>query len=146
MDAATQKVLAENKTIRIMYECFMELFKDEKKAFAAVNHIAQKVKEPGCKLIPIGDVVFLITVSASHLVEMHAMMAGKKSDAQKAQALDAPLGQLLPMLKSFGANLAYTSIPPEQISAYQTILKKYDFYQKPAEINGKKVITAYVEV
>ena len=51
MDANTQKVLAENKTIRIMYECFMEQFKNEKKAFAAVNHIAQKVKEPGCKLM-----------------------------------------------------------------------------------------------
>ena len=74
------------------------------------------------------------------------MMAGAKTDAQKAQTLDAPLGQLLPMLKSFGAKLAYTSIPPEQISAYQTILKKYNFYQKPAEVNGKKVITAYVEV
>lgn len=146
MDAGTQKVLAENKTIRIMYESFMELFKDEKKAFGAINGIAEKVKAPGCKLIPIDDVVFLVTVSANHLVEMHAMIAGKRTDAQKAQALDAPLGKLLPMLKSFGAKLAYTSIPPEQISAYQEILKKYNFYQKPAEVNGKKVITAYVEV
>lgn len=146
MDASTQKVLAENKTIRIMYESFMEQFKDENKSFAAINNIAEKVKEPGCKLIPIDDVVFLVTVSASRMVEMHAMIAGKSTDAQKAQALDAPMSKLLPMLKNFGAKLAYTYMPPEKISAYQKMLQKYKFYQKPTEVNGKKTIAVYVEV
>lgn len=146
MDANTQQVLAENKTIRIMYECFMEQFKDENKSFAAINNIAEKVKEPGCKLIPIDDVVFLITVSASRMVEMHAMIAGKLTNAQKAKALDVPMGKLLPMLKDVGAKLAYTYIPPEDIPAYQGMLKKYKFYQKPTEVNGKKAIAVYVEV
>ena len=146
MDANTQKVLAENKTIRIMYECFMEQFKDEGKAFGAINSIAKKVKEPGCKLIPIDDVVFFITVSASHMVEMHAMMGGNLTDAQKAQALDAPMGKLLPMLKKVGAKLAYTYMPPESVPAYQKMLKKYKFFQKPTQVNGKKVVTVYTEV
>lgn len=146
MDANTKQVLAENKTIRIMYECFMDQFKDEKKAFGAINNIAEKVKEPGCKLIEIDDVVFLITVSASRMVEMHAMIAGKLTNVQRADALDAPMGKLLPMLKKFGAKLVYTYMPPKDISAYQNMLKKYKFYQKPTEVNGKKAIAVYVEV
>jgi hypothetical protein len=146
MDANTQQILSENKTIRIIYECFMEQFNDEKKALGAVNTIAQKVKEPGCKLIAIDDVVFLVTVSLSHMVEIHAMMSGKLTDEEKAKTLDAPLGKLFPTLKRLGAKVAYTYMPPDKIGAYERVLKKYKFFKKPTEAGGKKVIAVYAEV
>lgn len=146
MDASTQQVLAENKTIRIMYEGFMEQFKDENKSFAAINSIAEKVKEPGCKLIPIDDVVFLITVSASSMVEMHAIIGGNLTEAQKIKALESPLNKLFPMLKELGVKLVYTYMPPEKIQAFRGILKKYKFFEKPTEVDGKKVVAVYAEV
>ena len=146
MDANTKQVLAENKTIRIMYENFMEHFKDENKSFAAINNISEKVKEKGCKLIPIDNVVFLITVSATHMVEMHAMIGGNLTDAQKLKALEAPLNKLFPMLKQLGVKMVYTYMPPDKIQAFRGILKKYKFFEKPAEVDGKKVIAVYAEV
>jgi hypothetical protein len=146
MDAKTKKLLDENDTIRIMYESFMQMFKDEKKAFGAINHIAEKVKEPGCKLIHLGNVVFLITVSGSHLAEMHAMIGGNPTEAEKVKELGQQIDKLLPMLKKLGAKVAYTYMPPDQIEKFRPILKKHKFYERPVEVNGKKLIATYVEV
>jgi hypothetical protein len=146
MDANTKKILAENKTIRIMYENFMEHFKDENKSFAAINNIAEKVKEPGCKLIPIDDMVFLITVSASHMVEMHAMIGGNLTEAKKLKVLEVSLEKLFPMLKDLGVKMVYTYMPPDKIQAFRGIIKKHKFFEKPAEIDGKKVVAVYAEV
>ena len=146
MDAKTEKILAENDQVRIMYEHFMDQFKDESKTFAAINHIAEKVKEPGCKLIHLENTVFLITVSAARMVEMHAMMGGHPTMDQKLKTLDKLLDQLLPMLKELDVKIAYTYMTPDKVGEFRKILEGHKFYERPAEVEGKKYVAFYVEV
>jgi hypothetical protein len=146
MDAKTEKILAENEQLRIMYDHFMDQYKDESQAFAAINHIGEQVKAPGCKLIHIEDTVFLIAVTAARMVEMHAMMGGHPTEDEKLKKLDGLLDKLLPMLKEVDVKIAYTYMPPEKVEAFRSVLEGHKFYERPAEVEGKKYVVFYVEV
>lgn len=147
MDEKTQKVLESNPTVQIMYDHFMNQFHgDQEKTFAAINYLGEQVQHPGCKLIHLGNVVFLITVSASRMVEMHAMMGGKPSKQEKLRNIDKELDSLLPILKDLDVKLAYTYMKPEDAKEFRDVLKEYKFYEKPAYVQGKKVVAFYVEV
>lgn len=146
MTPNTKKLLAENETIRIMYEHFMDQYKDEGKAIKSINYIGEQVKQPGCKLIHLGNIVFMISVSASHMVEMHAMIGGHLSDDKKLDALDAQLDELLRMLKQFDAKLAYTYMPKNKVAKFRKVLKEYKFFERPVQHEGKTYTAFYVEV
>jgi mannose/fructose/N-acetylgalactosamine-specific phosphotransferase system component IID len=146
LDAATQQALAENETLRIMYDHFMNQYKDAKKAIAAINYIGEQVQQPGCKLIHLDNVVFMISVSAAKMVEMHAMMGGNPTEQQKLEAIDKQLDKLLPMLKELGAKLAYTYMLPNKAAQFRKVLKEYKFYEKSVKIENKTYIAFYVEV
>jgi hypothetical protein len=146
LDAATQQALAENETLRIMYDHFTDQYKDAKKAIAAINYIGEQVQQPGCTLIHLDNVVFMISVSATKMVEMHAMIGGHPTEAQKLEAIDKQLDKLLPILKDVGAKLAYTYMPPNKAAQFRKVLKEYKFYEKPAKVEGKAYIAFYVEV
>ena len=146
LDPATKKTLAENETLSIMYDHFTNQYKDGAKAIAAINYVGEQVQQPGCKLIHLDNVVFMISVSATNMVEMHAMIGGQPTDKQKLEAVDKQLGKLLPMLKEFGAKLAYTYMPPNRAAQFRKVLEEYKFYERPAKVDGKPYITFYVEV
>jgi hypothetical protein len=146
LDAATKQALEKNPTLRVMYDQFMGQYKDNAKAIAAINYIGEQVKQPGCKLIHLGNVVFLISVSSSHMVEIHAMMGGKLTEKQKLEALDKQLGRLLPILKKLDVKVAYTYMPQDKVGQFRKVLKEYKFYDRPVEVQGKKLVAFYVEV
>ena len=146
LDPATKQELEKNPTLRIMYDQFIGQYKDNAKAIAAINYIGEQVKQPGCKLIHLGNVVFLITVSSNHMVEIHAMMGGKPTEKQKIEAIDKQLDRLLPMLKKFEVKIAYTYMPQDKASQFRKVLKEYKFYERPAEVQGNKLVAFYVEV
>ena len=92
MNASTEE--KPNEVVQIMYDHFMEQTHSGKKAAAMVNYMGQKVQEPGCKLVHLGKIVFLITVSGPHMVEMHAMIGKGMSESAKLKELDKQLDPL----------------------------------------------------
>lgn len=146
MDAATQQTISENPVIKIMFEHFMVQYNDEEKAIAAINFIAEQVKQPGCKLIHLGNIVFLITVSTSHMVEMHAMMGGNLTEDQKIAELDKQLDKLLPILKKMEVKLAYTYMTVDKVNKFRKVLQEYKFYEQPVRVEDKNYMAFYVEV
>lgn len=140
------KELEANKPVSIMYDHFMDQYKDEKKAVSAINQIGEQVKQDGCKLIHLGDTMFLVSVTAARMVEMHAMIGGHRTEEQKLSELDKQLEKLLPMLKDYGVKLAYTYMTPDKIGKFRKILKGHKFYERPAKSGGKSYIAVYVEV
>jgi len=146
LDPATKQELEKNPILRIMYDHFVNQYKNSAKAIAAINYIGEQVKQPGCKLIHLGNVLFMVSVSSNHMVEIHAMMGGHPTDKQKIEAIDKQLDKLLPMLKKLDVKLAYTYMPLDKANQFRKVLKEYKFYERPAEVQGKKLITFYVEV
>ena len=52
----------QHKILEIMFDHFMDQYKDKGKTISAIRYLAEKVKEPGCKLIHSGEVLFMINV------------------------------------------------------------------------------------
>jgi hypothetical protein len=80
------------------------------------------------------------------MVEMHAMMGGHPTEDEKLKKLDGLLDKLLPMLKEVDVKIAYTYMPPEKVEAFRSVLEGHKFYERPAEVEGKKYVVFYVEV
>lgn len=148
---AEQMLTDPNKfppTVKVLYDYFMEITKgDKQKTFAGITSLSQKVQEDGAKLVHFGDVVFLVTVSGPHMIEMHAMIGGKPTEAEKMKELDTQLDKLLKYLKTIDVKLAYTYMAPNMQDKYSKILNGYKF--KKSNIkgpDGKPYVAFYVEV
>ena len=136
-----------NPVVRIIYDHFLDMYKSAKQAAAAVNYMAAKVQEPGCKLVHLGNVVFIVTVSGPHMVEMHAMVGGKLSEGAKLKELDKQLDPLMAILKKADVKVLYTYMPLGRKKTFEKILREYKF--KEGRIkgpDGKPYITFFIEV
>lgn len=136
-----------NQVIKIMYDHFKAQYKDDKKAVAAVNYIGEKVQEPGCKLVHLGKIVFLITVSGVRMVEMHAMIDSHLSESEKLKELDKQLDPLIDILRKADVKVLYTYMPVKDKAKYEKILSEYEFKEdKIKGPDGKTYIAFYIEV
>ena len=136
-----------NEVVQIMYDHFMEQYRSDKKATAAVNYMAQQVQEPGCKLVHLGKVVFLITVSGPNMVEMHAMIAKGLSESAKLAELDKQLDPLIAILKRADVKVLYTHMPENKRSTFEQILREYEFKEEKIKgPDGKPYIAFFIEV
>jgi len=145
MNASTAE--KPNEVVQIMYDHFMEQFHSGKKAAAAVNYMAQKVQEPGCKLVHLGKIVFLITVSGPHMVEMHAMIGKGMSESAKLKELDKQLDPLIEILKKADVKVLYTYMPLNKKQIFEKILQEYKFKQEKIKgPDGKPYISFFIEV
>lgn len=145
MNASTKE--NTNEVVQIMYDHFMEQFHSNEKASAAVNYMAQKVQEPGCKLVHLGKIVFLVTVSGPHMIEMHAMTAKGLSESEKLKELDKQLDPLIAILKKSDVKVLYTYMPLKEKKIFEKILREYKFKEQKVEgPDGKQYISFYIEV
>jgi len=145
MTASTVK--QPNEVVQIMYDHFMEQYHDNNKAIAAINYMAEKVQEQGCKLVHLGKLVFLITVSGPHMVEMHAMIDTHLSENEKLKELDKQLDPLMDILRKADVKVLYTYMPVKDKSKYEKILREYKFKENKIEgPDGNPYIAFYIEV
>jgi hypothetical protein len=136
-----------NEVVQIMYDHFMEQTHSGKKAAAMVNYMGQKVQEPGCKLIHLGKIVFLITVSGPHMVEMHAMIGKGLSESAKLKELDKQLDPLIAILKNAEVKVLYTYMPLNKKQVFEKILREYKFKEEKIKgPDGKPYISFFIEV
>jgi ADP-heptose:LPS heptosyltransferase len=141
MSAASE----QKAIIDIMYQSFMDQYHDEKKAIGAIKYIGQKVQEPGCKLMHFGNTVFIVTVSGKNMVEVHAMVGGMLTEAQKAKEIDKEMTKLIDQLKTFGTKILYTYMPPDKEAMFGEILKEYQFRKTNITgPDGKPYVAFYV--
>jgi hypothetical protein len=88
---------------RIAIDFFRSESKSEDEAAKAMQRLVHTVKEPGAKLIHIGNVLFLIMVRAKNAVEVHTI-GNEKSPRDLAN----DFVQLVQYLKHIGVKTAYT--------------------------------------
>jgi len=136
-----------NEVVQIMYDHFMEQYKDNNKAIAAINYMAEKVQEEGCKLVHLGKIVFLITVAGPLMVEMHAMVAKGLSKNERLKELDKQLDPLIAILKKADVKVLYTYMPSKEKQEFEKILIEYKFKEgKVKGPDGKQYISFFIEV
>lgn len=140
------KEAENNPVLKLLIEYFDEVYKgDQQKVSGALTVIGQQVQQEGCKLIHFGNVVFLVHVTGSHMVEFHAMVGGKLSEKEKVAEIDKELDKLLPMLKRLGVLIAYTTMPKDKVKTFARVLDNYKFTKRDVQLhNGQKGVAFYV--
>jgi hypothetical protein len=141
------RVKQPNEVVQIMYDHFMDQYNDNNKAVAAINYMAEKLQEQGCKLVHLGHIVFLITVAGPLMVEMHAMVASGLSKDERLKELDKQLDPLIVILKNADVKVLYTYMPLTEKQEFEKILLEYKF--KEEKITGpdnKQYISFFIEV
>lgn len=143
-----EEAVKNNPVLKILIEFFKDVYHgDEKKVVGAINVIADQVQQEGCKLIHFGNVVFLVHVTGSHMVEFHAMVGGKTNEKQKLAEIDKQLDKLLPMLKELGVLIAYTTMPKDKVSKFAHILDNYKFSKRDVQLpDGRPGVAFYVSL
>lgn len=128
----------ESKEIaRIITDYFMKETGSEEEANKLINGLAEAVKEPGTKLVHIGNVLFLTIVRAKGVVEVHTI---GNEDAPRDLAND--FVELAKYLKNIGVTTAYTYTPDSRFGrlAKMTGLPVKEF---KVDVEGKPM-NAYV--
>jgi peptidoglycan/xylan/chitin deacetylase (PgdA/CDA1 family) len=124
----------------------MGQFKDSSKVTAAINYIAENLKDPGFKLIHFGDVVFTVNVIEPQTVEFHAMIGGRKSEEEKIDTLDREIDKLIKYLPKVGVRLAMTAMPDSKVKTFQKIIKEYKFKEYKFVKDGENMTAFYIGV
>jgi hypothetical protein len=145
---ATEKKLEDDPVYKILVEFFMMVHKgDVNKTAASIEDIASQVQHEGCKLARFGDIVFMLNVAGSRMVEFHAMIGGKHDEAGRMRELDKRLDELMPFLKKNGVLIAYTTMQPGQVEKFKPILDNYKFKEKNVKLqNGEEVVALYISL
>jgi hypothetical protein len=89
--------------LRIAHDYFLQESGSEEGAQDLMRRLAGAVKEPGTKLIHLGNVLFLVLVRGQGVLEFHTI--GSEASAQ-AYAQD--LVDLAKYVRNIGAKMAYT--------------------------------------
>ena len=96
--------LESQKIMKIATDYFSkEVGGDKQKTNQMLASLATMVKEPGVKLVHLNDILFLIIVRGSAMVEVHTM----SSDITPSD-LDKGFQQLPSYLKNIGVKVAYS--------------------------------------
>lgn len=112
---------------------------DQEQADELMAKLATTVQEPGAKIIPIDDILFLIMVRGKGAVEVHTMAA----DLMPSNMVEG-FKKLADYLKDIGVKLAYTYTEDRRFAriARQTKLPIKELTQ---EIDGKTMYIYIVE-
>lgn len=112
---------------------------DQEQADELMAKLATTVQEPGAKIIPIDDILFLIMVRGKGAVEVHTMAA----DLMPSNMVEG-FKKLADYLKDIGVKLAYTYTEDRRFAriARQTKLPIKELTQ---EIDGKTIYIYIVE-
>jgi hypothetical protein len=112
---------------------------DQNQADELMAKLATTVQEPGAKIIPIDDILFLIMVRGKGAVEVHTMAA----DLMPSNMVEG-FKKLADYLKDIGVKLAYTYTEDRRFAriARQTKLPIKELTQ---EIDGKTMYIYIVE-
>lgn len=112
---------------------------DQEQADELMAKLATTVQEPGAKIIPIDDILFLIMVRGKGAVEVHTMAV----DLMPSNMVEG-FKKLADYLKDIGVKLAYTYTEDRRFAriARQTKLPIKELTQ---EIDGKTMYIYIVE-
>jgi hypothetical protein len=112
---------------------------DQEKADELMAKLATTVQDPGAKIIPIDDILFLVLVRGKNAVEVHTMA----SDLIPSNMVEG-FKKLAEFLKDIGVKIAYTYTDDRRFAriARQTKLPIKEVVQ---EIDGKPMYVYIVE-
>jgi hypothetical protein len=112
---------------------------DQEKADELMAKLATTVQDPGAKIIPIDDILFLVLVRGKGAVEVHTMA----SDLIPSNMVEG-FKKLAKFLKDIGVKIAYTYTDDRRFAriARQTKLPIKEVVQ---EIDGKPMYVYIVE-
>lgn len=103
--------------------------------------ILAQVKQKGCKLVPIGNFVFQVTVKGQGLVEIHLFSKELGDREGMAQAF----GHLADYLRSIGVKVAYAVTDDTRLEEVGK-MTGIPYKRTTVDVSGAKVNAYYVEL
>lgn len=130
MEEEISQEMESQQVMNIITGYFNEVTGNEEDAQSLVNGLAATVKNPGAKLVHLGDTVFLTIIKGKGFVEFHPMYVNREVDR-----LTKDLDLYVNYLKNIGVTVMYTYGGED--FPYEDVIKNSDLDFEERKVENK---------
>jgi hypothetical protein len=130
MEEEISQEMESQQVMNIITGYFNEVTGNEEDAQSLVNGLAATVKNPGAKLVHLGDTVFLTIIKGKGFVEFHPMYVNREVDK-----LTKDLDLYVNYLKNIGVTVMYTYGGED--FPYEDVIKNSDLDFEERKVENK---------
>lgn len=123
----------QQEVVRIANDYFLQEYGSQQAADVAMGKLATIVKEPGAKLVHLGNVLFLVVVRGKNVVEVHTI-----GNEASPRDLAKDFVDLVSYLKNIGTKVAYTYSEDNKFDRLAK-MTGLPVKKKQTEVDGKSV-------
>lgn len=123
----------QQEVVRIANDYFLQEYGSQQAADVAMGKLATIVKEPGAKLVHLGNVLFLVVVRGKNVVEVHTI-----GNEASPRDLAKDFVDLVSYLKNIGTKVAYTYSEDNKFDRLAK-MTGLPVKKKQTEVDGKNV-------